>query len=350
MAFLLLHIIKQEIILEEFEDYKEYTTEDFVEDASFTLWVLQPTEKSNYFWRTFVEEYPIKESQVEDAQNLVSLLNQHFHNSVKSVSEESAMESLDKVTGKIATKERKIKAKKNRYAAISIAASFLILLAAFFSYYQHQDTYLEEYLTHDGKQLKIDLPDGSIAHLNSNSSISFNSKNWNEFNDRIVYLEGEAFFDVTTIGSKFIVNTGELDITVLGTQFNVKSRNDKSEVVLEEGEIELSVNQQKIMMSPGDFISYSEAEEKINVKKVVASEYSAWKDGIVVLNSNLLDVTKELEVLYGIEFIIEKEELKDRIIQLSVPADSLHQVLDILGSLYKSEMKIKQEKNKIIIY
>ena len=57
---------------------------------------------------------------------------------------------------------------------------------------------------------------------------------------------------------------------------------------------------------------------------------------------------KELEVLYGVAFQIKNEQLKNRKIQLSAPADSLEQVLETLELLYPNEINIKMEKDKVI--
>jgi ferric-dicitrate binding protein FerR (iron transport regulator) len=141
-----------------------------------------------------------------------------------------------------------------------------------------------------------------------------------------------------------------VDVSVLGTQFNVWARGEKAEVVLEEGKIELAIANQKIAMRPGDFISYSKSKKKIESKKVTPSDYSAWKDGIVVLNDNLSEITKELETIYGVEFTIKNEKLKNRQIQLSAPADSLDQLLEILEVMYSEEINIQKKDGQVILY
>ena len=103
-------------------------------------------------------------------------------------------------------------------------------------------------------------------------------------------------------------------------------------------------------MKPGDYISYSPKQKKIRSKKVKTSDYTSWKDGIIVFNKNLDEVAKELEILYGITFKIEKEALKDRMIQLSAPADSLEQVLEILEIMYAEDINIQLEEKQVRIY
>ena len=91
-------------------------------------------------------------------------------------------------------------------------------------------------------------------------------------------------------------------------------------------------------------------QKKLESKKVTPSNYSAWKEGMAVFNDALSEVTKELEILYGIDFVIQKEELKTRQIQLAVPADNLNQLLETLELMYSEEISIRKEKEQIIIF
>ena len=84
----------------------------------------------------------------------------------------------------------------------------------------------------------VELPDQSIVYLNKNSSVSFDS----DFEDRKIKLEGEGFFSVMPGEVPFVVTTETGEITVVGTEFNVKSRGDELEVEVEEGEVKLKTD------------------------------------------------------------------------------------------------------------
>ncbi|NOQ25888.1 MAG: hypothetical protein GQ564_11045 [Bacteroidales bacterium] len=84
----------------------------------------------------------------------------------------------------------------------------------------------------------VELPDGSTAYLNNNSSIKYNKY----FDERIIEQKGEVFFEVTKGTAPFIVKTEVGEIQVLGTKFNVKSSNKELDVEVEEGIIELKIN------------------------------------------------------------------------------------------------------------
>jgi ferric-dicitrate binding protein FerR (iron transport regulator) len=111
-----------------------------------------------------------------------------------------------------------------------IAAAVLLLIAG--SYFFTQINSEETYATKIAEQQTIILPDNSVVVLNAQSSLRYSEKDWNEH--RLVHLEGEAFFKVAK-GATFDVQTTEGLVTVLGTQFNVKEREDYFSVQTYEG-------------------------------------------------------------------------------------------------------------------
>src|SRR5690606_5303681 len=101
------------------------------------------------------------------------------------------------------------------------------------------------YKTGYGQVEKIVLDDGSQVTLNANSELKW-KRSWEKDRNRIAILRGEAFFNVSTILSedsgvttRFVVHTEDLNIQVVGTEFNVKSRSSKTDIFLKEGKIKL---------------------------------------------------------------------------------------------------------------
>ncbi|RIA11131.1 FecR family protein [Flavobacteriaceae bacterium MAR_2010_72] len=132
--------------------------------------------------------------------------------------------------------------------AYAAAASVIIAIGLFYvlnstSYYQ----------TSFGEQLAVVLPDNSNVQLNANSQLEFKSRNWKS--NRELNLEGEAFFDVEK-GQSFKVYTDEGMVEVLGTEFNVISREDYMEVRCQEGSVRVtsSSTNDEIVLLPGDAV------------------------------------------------------------------------------------------------
>ena len=115
--------------------------------------------------------------------------------------------------------------------AYGVAASIVIALGVFYAI-----NVKSNFETQFSEQLAILLPDQSKVELNSNSVLHFKKFNWDS--NRVVKLNGEAFFDVEK-GKKFRVITNEGEIEVLGTEFNVVSRDDYFEVQCHEGKVKV---------------------------------------------------------------------------------------------------------------
>lgn len=334
------------------EKYQEFELEDFLEDEYFRRWILQPDAEAEQFWEAFIEQYPEKKDLLLQARDLVQSIHGHFDDAVGKISREQAVKSFQNISGKLDRPGRVVPLRKKWFAGAVAASLVLCLSLAGLFFFGEADPAVLTYSTGNGQRLNILLPDSTQIELNANSVLSYSPENWANKKLREVDLVGEAYFHVARKpdGTRFIVHSGAVDVTVLGTSFNVRARGEDSEVVLEEGKIELSIADQKIAMAPGDFIAYSESQKKVESKKVNPSDYTSWKDGIVVFNKNLSEVAKELEILYGVTFSIENEAVKDRLIQLSAPSDSLEKVLEILEIMYSDDISIKLEEGLVRIY
>lgn len=332
--------------------YQHLTTENFLEEEYFREWVLNPNTESNAFWNRVINTYPEQASKILEAKELLLAIHQKFDKDVQQVSKKQARTSLQKVLSKTKKQPKVVMMRRRSWFAWSAAASVLVFLSIASFLHFSKDFNQLTFTTGNGKRQAIQLPDGSKVQLNANSTLHYFPDNWWDKKERQVWLDGEAFFEVEkkALGTKFIVHAGNMKVAVLGTQFNVRSRGEDAEVVLTEGKVELDVEAQKIMMQPGDLVSYSKKIHKVASKKVKTADYVAWKDGITVFNNTLSEVAKELEIIYGVKFQIQKESLKTRKIQLSVPTDSLEQVLKTLQLLYPDEISISQENEQVIIF
>ncbi|MEL0454776.1 FecR family protein [Flavobacteriaceae bacterium SZ-1-7] len=123
------------------------------------------------------------------------------------------------------------------------------ILAICFGLYYYTTTLDTTISTEYAQKTTIELPDASSVSLNAKSILVFNKKDWKL--DREVELQGEAFFNVAK-GSSFKVNTTSGTVTVYGTQFNVKHRDNYFEVICYEGLVGVTYNSQETKLKPGD--------------------------------------------------------------------------------------------------
>jgi len=152
-------------------------------------------------------------------------------------------EALKMVLHKIETKKQ---SKTNWLQPVLKIAAILVLC---FGAYYYTTTLDTTFTTDFSEKIAIDLPDNSKINLNALSSITFNKSDWK--NNRNITLKGEAFFDVEK-GSSFNVNTTTGTVTVLGTEFNVKQRNNFFEVTCYEGLVQVTYKNNKTKIKPGE--------------------------------------------------------------------------------------------------
>jgi ferric-dicitrate binding protein FerR (iron transport regulator) len=116
------------------------------------------------------------------------------------------------------------------------AAAVLVFFVAYFTVLR-QDPWKTE-ITQHGERLELTLADQSVVTMNAGSTIRYPEV----FSDsiRLVYLNGQAFFDISHKTKPFIVQTANAHIRVLGTRFDVYARNQRTEVIVQQGKVRLS--------------------------------------------------------------------------------------------------------------
>ena len=207
----------------------------------------------------------------------------------------------------------------NRYLKMAVAACILIIAGIFL----FQDSGVQSFETISGQQFAGLLPDNSAYTLNANSFLEYNEKSWEE--ERNIILKGEAFFEVEK-GSTFTVTTKLGKVQVLGTRFNVRSRDSSFYVSCEEGRVSvqlLSSNEQHILTAGKSCQSINSDTVELFDEDRVAS----WRTGISQFrNTPLNEVLKELE--YQFEVTVEVNVDKPgRKITCNFQHDNLEQAL-----------------------
>tara|TARA_R110002049_G_scaffold267330_1_gene443608 strand:+ start:1634 stop:2773 length:1140 start_codon:yes stop_codon:yes gene_type:complete len=185
---------------------------------------------------------------------------------------------------------------------------------------EYKDTELSELVYNTlkvpyGKKFQVTLSDGTKVFLNAGSSLKFPVK-FLPGTERTVFLSGEAFFDVTKGKDPFIVNAENLDIKVLGTQFNVSaySEDQSLNTVLVEGSVQLLGNNAEILLLPEHEAIWDKLEKKMMVEKADISTTTAWMNGQLVFREVAFkDIVKKLERSYGYTIINNNSYINDEV-------------------------------------
>jgi len=197
-----------------------------------------------------------------------------------------------------------------------VAATISVLMVLSAVWYWNTSQPLE-IRTGYGEKLTVILPDQSSVVLNGNSKLRYDD-DWNENDPREVWIEGEGFFAVqhTQSHQKFIVHaSNHLNVEVLGTKFNVKTRQAQAEVMLQEGKVKLDLQDNSgdasIFLKPGELATL---HNKHITKRVVGkSNYTLWtKNKLLFDKTPLHEVAEMVEQTYGMHIQFQDDEMKNK--------------------------------------
>ena len=200
-----------------------------------------------------------------------------------------------------------------------------------------------------GKRFELKLSDGTIAHLNSGSSlkypVSFLKKGVRE-----VFLVGEAFLNVVKDTERpFIVNTSDnLDIRVLGTQFNVSNypEDKTTEVVLVEGSVDLQIDgKSTVVIEPSFKGSFDRQKKNISTKHVIPSIYTLWIKGELAFREISLDnILKKLERHYNVVITNKNVEYSKKKFNANFGDEPIETVLSYFKNIYGINYTINSDR------
>lgn len=332
--------------------YETFTAIDFALDERFRRWVKSPTPETSDFWTSFVAQHPHRRDIVLEARLLVSRLTVNV--------EAASPEQLEQLWSRIQDETQLTTTKQTDYilvvplwrnwaAPMRRAAVWAgLLLLAGFAYYQFSDDPATRYETAYGETKTVTLPDGSVVTLNGHSVLTLPG-DWTEPGNREVTLVGEAFFAVTkrkTVTGqpiKFRVRTTGLHIDVLGTRFNVNHRRNKTEVVLQEGRVQVSgddatsnpASSRPTVMLPGDMLTYSETSHRLTKATVSPESFISWQNKLLIYkNKPVFEIAQALSDSYGIQVDFRNQDVADKRFSGSIPTDSVGIFFEKLEKLY----------------
>ena len=212
-------------------------------------------------------------------------------------------------------------------------------------------TYAEIYVPR-GDNARIFFQDGTQAYLNADTKIRYPKKFG--FFRREVFLSGEAYFIVSPNKHRpFIVNTGNANVRVLGTSFNVKAYNDENhiKVVLDEGKITFDTPVNRYKVAPGQQIVYDKTARACTIQNLPqSSDISLWKYQITYLNDTpLSEVIRTLERKYDVSFHIKDPEALKYTYTLTTRQTSLDEILSELQKIAPVKFRKKGTEIEVLL-
>ncbi len=254
-----------------------------------------------------------------DFSKYEEIINAVENMAVPSFNREQAMKQI--LHKKEAIKKTQSRRRYIKYV-MATAASLVLAIGAFYFLGLSNST-----KTGVGEKISLNLPDSSVVHLNAVTQIKFSKKRWEE--ERVIELKGEAYFDVSP-GKEFLVRTAQGKVSVLGTKFNILSRDESFEVSCAEGKVKVEVpGANSKIITKGEFVMLS--EEKLIKKYPESNHSSSWINGETMFRgTSIVQVLNELMRQYDVK--VDFAGNKEKRYSGPMPHNNLEQALQIICS------------------
>ncbi|HTE28605.1 FecR family protein [Flavitalea sp.] len=240
---------------------------------------------------------------------------------------------------------------------VSVAAILVVILTGSIYYLSPNSKTETSYATIDklSKENRFfRLPDGSTIILGSGSKLNYPSS-FDGAATREVYLEGQAFFDIKHNPSKpFIVHTGELATTVLGTAFNIKAfpTDQNITVSVVRGKVKVADKNKTLgVIRPDEQIEYFKPNAKIVQKTVDAKTYLRWKEQDLLLDDvTFSEVAEILEERFNVNIAFGDSAMKNNRFTTTLKIDEkLDEILLSICEFNAATFNYKNNKDSILI-
>ncbi|MBR9922980.1 MAG: DUF4974 domain-containing protein [Bacteroidetes bacterium] len=240
----------------------------------------------------------------------------------------------------------KVRRLRGRFFRMQLAAVLLIGIGLSFWYFflQEGEPEWKTIQTASAEKTEVLLPDSSRVWLNANSQLRYDP----EFSDRVVWLEGEGFFDVThQAGATFSIRSGEAVTTVLGTSFNVRAypEEKKISVSVVTGKVQLANavdTKEAVVLQAGQSASLDEAKKSPEIDEEPAVNAPSWHTQVLRFDDELmLEVVQALEMQFGKEIRLDNPAIGNCHYTGNFKTNDLTEIMNALSFALRLEMETR---------
>ena len=306
-----------------------------IEDKSFQQWVVKSDKSAQAYWEEWISLHPEHRDEVEIAAEIIQGIK--FSHKRLSPSEiDDAWQDLHyKIHGK--------KSFGNTWLRVASLAGLMVISTALWLWLNTEPKKLV-YETPFGKTASWQLPDGSKLTLNAHSKVTYRTTK-EPYPVREVSLVGEAYFEVVHLGENtaipFLVKTPDLTVKVLGTEFNVSTRQGLTRVVLDAGNVQLQLPTEAVTaMSPGELVEYTPLENEIRKERVDTEIFTSWRRHLLKFDDTPLGkVALLIEDNYGVEVTFEDPSLRLMRVTGEISDKNIETLLLALSKLFDLDVE-----------
>lgn len=339
-------------------DYTKYSVEDLASDEGFIKWTRGGDAASRAFWDDFVTAHPEMQVKIQQARTLVVNLRKAERRQSPDHQVEDIWTAIDMRISEPVRSEGSI-VRRRRITRLAIAAALsAVITALLWTLSFHNDTsgrsatvqqlasseYMEE-VNKSGAIKRIHLSDGSTVVLEADGRLRY-PRDFASADMRVVYLSGEAFFDVAKDpGKPFLVHADQVVTRVLGTSFRVKAREGEGDIIvsvktgkvsvyaLSDHQAEEDSQKDAVILMPNQQLTYQRTLDTFSkniVEKPEILSPSVTQEDFHFEDQPVKEVFAVLENAYGIEIIFDEEVMRRCHFTASLGTEPLFEKLQII--------------------
>lgn len=284
-----------------------------IDDELLAKWIngnlLKSEEEQVQQWADYAKD---NQKTLEDIQRIEEKIVQ-----LKLMESISSEQALQKLKSRIRSHYMKLNQLLNFWQKVAAIIILPLLVYNIYNYTKsdpgQSDVQISwnEIITPHGLHSEFTLPDGSLVWLNGNTRLKYPLQFTQE--QRLVELEGEAYFDVVTNKEQpFVVDAGDVQVEAIGTSFNVMAYGDMDQIetALVEGHVNIlhqigGRREKMASLKPGQLAVYDKGNKKLTKTTTYLDKYVGWRKGRLVFKSDpLKEVLLKLERWYLVEFVL----------------------------------------------
>ena len=320
---------------------------DLLKDASFLRWLRAGRPGSDPEWPAWSKEDPEHEQLAEDA----AAMEQGIPFRRQAISDDLAEQHWEGISARLDTEYNSTN--RRHLLRWSAAAAVLLLLSVLGAQWLLGSEI--EWTTHQtalGESTTLTLPDGSAIYLGANSKLQYPTDFLGQ-EDRLIYLEGEAYFEVEhqRKPKPFLVRTPALDVRVLGTQFNVNAHRPQPIVSLTHGSVQLSHPGTAVtkILEPGQTAQYVEEQKQFVISTDDTDYWASWRTGKWQFGAGIAmtEVLQRIEETYGLKCIVQDSTILQLQLAGSASVESREELFDALSALLDLNFRVEGNELRI---
>lgn len=234
---------------------------------------------------------------------------------------------------------------KKSFARMKIAASVAILAMLSISLYLFDSNPPLVQISAANEKVSVSFPDGSTGLLNANASFEYPQQFGEERN---VKLTGEAYFDIKKSDKPFIIDVNGVDVTVLGTAFNLIADENHVKLYVDRGLVAFEKDGQQTHVKAGNEAIFNKTDNSVKIFDTPSSNIMSWRNGVFNFeNTPLNEALNELGEYYEVDFKLVPQELSTCRVSASFNRQPLKEVLKTLSTILNVKASKKADIVKI---